>query len=97
MPVRLRAWLHAFPIERRVFLLTTVAVALAVAATGLAAFITLRISLYRALDEELVEVASTLAVPVAQDIANLGGLTERALRAGDVSVPPPQDAVTQRS
>lgn len=86
MPVRLRAWLHASPIERRVFLLTTVAVALAVAATGLAAFVTLRISLYEALDDELVEVASTLAVPVAQDIANLGGLTERALRAGDVSV-----------
>jgi len=86
MPARLRAWLHAFPIERRVFLLTTIAVAVAVAATGLGAFVTLRISLYHALDDELVEVASTLAVPVAQDIVNLGGLTERALRAGDVSV-----------
>jgi two-component system sensor histidine kinase MprB len=83
---RLRAWLRGFPLERRVFLLTTVAVAVAVAATGVAAFVTLRLSLYRALDEELIGVASTLAVPVAQDIANLGGLTERALRAGDVSV-----------
>ena len=83
---RLRRWLRGFPLERRVFLLTTVAVAVAVAATGLAAFITLRISLYRALDDELIEVASTLAVPVARDIRSLGGLTESALRAGDVSV-----------
>ncbi|MFL6026465.1 MAG: two-component sensor histidine kinase, partial [Friedmanniella sp.] len=81
---RLRTWLRGFPLERRVFLLTTVAVAMAVAATGLAAFITLRVSLYRALDEELIEVASGLAVPVAGDIRNLGGLTESALRAGDV-------------
>jgi two-component system sensor histidine kinase MprB len=83
---RLRTWLRGFPLERRVFLLTTVAVAMAVAATGLAAFITLRVSLYRALDEELIDVASGLAVPVAGDIRNLGGLTESALRAGDVSV-----------
>ena len=48
---------------------------------------TLRISLYRALDQELVETATSLAaVPVAQDIRTLGGLTERALRAGNVSV-----------
>ncbi|SDT40430.1 two-component system, OmpR family, sensor histidine kinase MprB [Friedmanniella luteola] len=86
MPRRLRSWLRGFPLERRVFLLTTLAVAVAVAATGLAAFVTLRVSLYNALDDELIEVASTLAVPVAQDITRLGGLTESALRAGDVSV-----------
>ena len=86
MPSRLRSWLRGFPLQRRVFLLTTVAVAVAVAATGLAAFVTLRVSLYNALDDELIEVASTLAVPVAQDITRLGGLTESALRAGDVSV-----------
>ncbi len=86
MPPRLRTWLRSFPLERRVFLLTTVAVALAVAVTGLAAYITLRVSLYRALDDELTDVASTLAVPVALDITRLGGLTESALRAGDVSV-----------
>ena len=83
---RLRSWLRGFPLERRVFLLTTIAVAVAVAATGAAAYLTLRVSLYNALDEELIEVASTLAVPVAQDITRLGGLTESALRAGDVSV-----------
>jgi two-component system sensor histidine kinase MprB len=86
LPRRLRRWLRGFPLERRVFLLTTIAVAVAVAATGAAAYLTLRVSLYDTLDDELIEVASTLAVPVAQDITRLGGLTESALRAGDVSV-----------
>ena len=84
---RLRAWLRAFPLQRRVAYLTTVAVALAVAVTSVAGYVTLRISLYRALDAELVETATSLAVvPVAQDIRTLGGLTERALRVGNVSV-----------
>ncbi len=84
---RLRAWLRALPLQRRVAYLTTVAVALAVAVTSVAGYVTLRISLYRALDAEMVQTASSLAaVPVAQDIRTLGGLTERALRAGNVSV-----------
>jgi two-component system, OmpR family, sensor histidine kinase MprB len=84
---RLRAWLRALPLQRRVAYLTTVAVALAVAVTSVAGYVTLRISLYRALDAELVQTATSLAaVPVAQDIRILGGLTERALRAGNVSV-----------
>jgi two-component system sensor histidine kinase MprB len=84
---RLKAWLQALPLRRRVAYLTTAAVALAVAVTSVAGYVTLRISLYNALDEELVENASSLAaVPVAQDIRTLGGLTERALRVGNVSV-----------
>ena len=80
---RLRAW----PLQRRVAYLTTIAVALAVALTSVAGYVTLRISLYRALDAEMVQTATSLAVvPVAQDIRTLGGLTERALRAGNVSV-----------
>ena len=87
MVARLKAWLRALPLQRRVAYLTTVAVALAVAVTSVAGYMTLRISLYNALDEELVEIASSLAaVPVAQDIRTLGGLTERALRVGNVSV-----------
>ena len=87
MVARLKAWLRALPLQRRVAYLTTVAVALAVAVTSVAGYVTLRISLYSALDEELVEIATSLAaVPVAQDIRTLGGLTERALRAGNVSV-----------
>jgi two-component system, OmpR family, sensor histidine kinase MprB len=84
---RLRAWLRAWPLQRRVAYLTTIAVALAVAVTSVAGYVTLRISLYRALDAEMIETATSLAVvPVAQDIRTLGGLTERALRAGNVSV-----------
>jgi two-component system sensor histidine kinase MprB len=84
---RLRPWLRAWPLQRRVAYLTTIAVALAVAVTSVAGYLTLRISLYRALDAEMVETATSLAaVPVAQDIRTLGGLTERALRAGNVSV-----------
>ncbi len=87
MVARLKAWLRALPLRRRVAYLTTVAVALAVAVTSVAGYVTLRISLYNALDDELVETASSLAaVPVAQDIRTLGGLTERALRVGNVSV-----------
>ncbi len=83
---KLQAYLRALPLQRRVAYLTTIAVAIAVAATSIAGYLTLRYSLYSALDSELVDVASSLAVPVAQDIRNLGGLTDRALRAGNVSV-----------
>jgi two-component system, OmpR family, sensor histidine kinase MprB len=84
---RLRAWLRALPLQRRVAYLTTVAVALAVAVTSAAGYLTLRISLYNALDADMVQNATSLAaVPVAQDIRTLGGLTERALRAGNISV-----------
>jgi two-component system sensor histidine kinase MprB len=86
MYARLRQAFRSLPLQRRVAYLTTVAVALAVAATGIAGYVTLRFSLYNALDDELTEIATSLAVPVAQDIRNLGGLTERALRAGNVSV-----------
>ncbi|MET0692467.1 MAG: HAMP domain-containing sensor histidine kinase [Propionibacteriaceae bacterium] len=83
----LRRKFRTFPLQRRVAYLTTVAVALAVAATGIAGYVTLRVSLYQALDTELLEIATSLSsVPVAQDIRTLGGLTERALRAGNVSV-----------
>jgi two-component system, OmpR family, sensor histidine kinase MprB len=86
MLARLTEWLHALPLQRRVAYLTAVAVALAVAATSIAGYVTLRYSLYNALDDELTDVAESLAVPVAQDIRSLGGLTERALEAGNISV-----------
>ena len=40
---RLRAWLRALPLQRRVAYLTTAAVALAVAVTSVAGYLTLRI------------------------------------------------------
>ena len=63
-----RSWLRALPLQRRVAYLTTVAVALAVAATSVAGYVTLRFSLYQALDSELVATAVSLRVPVAEDI-----------------------------
>ena len=39
---RLRAWLRALPLQRRVAYLATVAVALAVAVTSVAGYVTLR-------------------------------------------------------
>src|SRR3954471_6717920 len=83
---RFRSWLSLLPLQRRVGYLTTTAVALAVALAALAGWMTVRASLYASLDTELVDVATSLSVPVTQDITNLGGLTERALRAGNISV-----------
>ena len=86
VPTRFRAWLGSLPLQQRVGYLTTTAVALAVALAALAGWTTVRASLYASLDDSLVDVAATLMVPVGQDITNLGGLTERALRSGNVSV-----------
>ena len=87
MPRSLKAWLRSLPLQRRVAYLTTVAVALAVAATSVAGYVTLRISLYDALDSELVDTATSVAaVSAAPEIQRLGGLTESALRAGNVSI-----------
>ena len=83
---RFRAWLSTLPLQRRVGYLTTTAVALAVAVTSLAGWVTVRASLYSSLDSELLEIASSLSGPASQDIDNLGGLTERSLRAGNISI-----------
>jgi two-component system sensor histidine kinase MprB len=86
LAVRFRAWLGLLPLQRRVGYLTTAAVALAVALASVAGWMTVRASLYASLDSELVDVATSLSVPAGQDIDNLGGLTERSLRAGNISV-----------
>jgi two-component system sensor histidine kinase MprB len=91
------AWLHGLagrfrdalskaPLQRRVALLTSFAVAVAVAVTGAAGYFTLRLALYRSLDSELTEVAEALSGPVAANIRNIGGLTEFTLEAGNFSV-----------
>ena len=67
-------------------LLTSFAVAVAVAVTGMAGYFTLRLALYRSLDSELTSVASALSNPIARSIGNIGGLTEFTLEAGNFSV-----------
>ncbi len=83
----LRSWLRRMPLQRRVAYLTTVAVALAVAATSVAGYVTLRVSLYQALDEELVTTAAPLARgPVVEDLQTVGTLTGRSIRSADLAV-----------
>jgi two-component system sensor histidine kinase MprB len=75
------------PLQRRVAYLTTVAVALAVAATSVAGYVTLRVSLYRALDQELVTTAAALARgPVVEDLRTIGNLTGRSVRSDDLAI-----------
>jgi len=76
---------RSLPLQRRVAYLTTIAVALAVAVTSVAGYLTLRYSLYRALDAELTSTATSLSELVAQNVRGIGGLTETALRAGNVT------------
>src|SRR3954471_14096513 len=84
---RLRAWLRAWPLQRRVAYLTTVAVALAVAVTSVAGYVTLRVSLYQALDAELVSTAAGLARgPAVEDIRTIGNLTERSVGTDDLTL-----------
>ena len=83
----LRSWLRRMPLQRRVAYLTTVAVALAVAATSVAGYVTLRVSLYRALDDELVTTAAPLARgPVVEDLRTVKTLTGRSIRSADLAV-----------
>src|SRR5215210_5431918 len=87
MRLDLRSWLRALPLQRRVAYLTTVAVALAVAVTSVAGYVTLRISLYRTLDNELVATAAALARgPAAEDLRTIGNLTERSVRSDNLTV-----------
>jgi len=86
MRAPLTTFVQRLTLQRRVAYLTTVAVALAVAVTSAAGYVTLRYELYRTLDSELTDVASAVAVPAARDIDTLGGLSETALRASNVSV-----------
>lgn len=81
-----RRFVRSLSLRKRVAYLATVAVALAVAATGIAGYVTLRVSLYRALDSELIEVANSLAGPVEGNIVRIGGLTGTALQAGNLSL-----------
>ncbi len=82
----LRRFVRSLSLRKRVAYLATVAVALAVAATGIAGYLTLRVSLYRALDSELLGVANSLSRAVTGDIRTVGGLTGEALQAGNLSL-----------
>ena len=78
--------IRSLPLQRRVASLSAIAVALAVAITSVAGYLTVRISVHHALDAHLTEVATSLTDPVAHDLRHLGGLTETAEVAGNFRI-----------
>ena len=66
---------------RRVSLLVSTSVVVAVALTSLSARLMTRISLYSELDEQLTRMATTISPSVAADPQNLGGWDARSLAA----------------
>lgn len=84
-------------LQRRVSLLTALAVTMAVAVTGVAGYITTRVSLYAQLDEELTQIASASADTLARDLTSMGGLASTQLSGdNEVLVVLRADGQTQR-
>ena len=83
---RLRRWLRTPSLQRRVGTLTAVAVFLGVALTGMAGYITARVSLYDQLDRELISMAQVTADSIGTDLQTLGGMDAESLRAVNVTL-----------
>ncbi len=75
-----------WPLRDRIAVLVALAVATAVALTGVAAWLITRVTVYNQLDSELVDVAAVTATWVAVDIEGMGGLDTNALKAANVTV-----------
>lgn len=75
-----------WPLRDRLAVLVALAVATAVALTGVAAWLITRVTVYNQLDSELVDVAAVTANWVAVDIEGMGGLDTNALKAANVTV-----------
>ncbi|WP_370518865.1 ATP-binding protein [Microlunatus sp. Gsoil 973] len=71
--------------QTRVTVLTAVAVALAVAVTGAAAYLTTRMALYQQMDSELLDLAVTVAAPLSPDPHNPDLLNRSVLQASNAS------------
>ena len=71
---------------RRVSLLVSTSVVVAVALTSLSARLMTRISLYSELDEQLTRMATTISPSVAADPQNLGGLEASSLAATNTTL-----------
>ena len=75
-----------WPLRDRLAVLVALAVATAVALTGVAAWLITRVTVYNQLDSELVDVAAVTANWVSVDIEGMGGLDTNALKAANVTV-----------
>ncbi|GAB2490311.1 HAMP domain-containing sensor histidine kinase [Luteococcus sediminum] len=73
-------------LSRRLVWLSALSVSIAVLLVAIAAYLMARISLYDQLDNELTDVASYTAGPIASDLEGMGGLNAGALRAANVSL-----------
>ena len=71
---------------RRLVFLSALAVSLAVVMVALAAYWMTRFMLIKQLDNELLDVATVTATPIAADVESMGGLNADALRAASVTL-----------
>lgn len=76
----------ATTLQQRLSLLTSLAVAMGVLVTGVAAYLVTRWTLYDQLDRELIGVASSVRGPITNDFDSMGGLNADALRAANVTL-----------
>lgn len=83
---RLRRAVPSPSLQRRVGVLTGLAVAIGIALTALAGYFTTQDSLYTALDDELTQIATLTAESIGSDIQTMGGIDERALRTVNVTL-----------
>lgn len=74
------------PLQDRLAFLVSMAVAGAVAITGVAAYIITTLAVYDQLDRELIDVASVTSDWIKGDINSLGGLNSDALATANVTV-----------
>lgn len=74
------------PLHDRLMALISVAVASAVAITGIAAYLITMFAIYDQLDRELLAVADVTSKWIANDAESLGGLNSEALATANVTV-----------
>ena len=80
-------WRNRRPsLSRRLVTLSMLSVSVVVLMVALGAYWATRFSLYNQLDNELFEVASYTAGPIASDVENMGGLNSDALHAANVTL-----------
>lgn len=86
----MRKWLRGFLrpplLQRRIGSLTGAAVAIAVALTGLAGYLTAHESLYDQTDRELLQIATLTADAIGRDVQSLRGITDQSLRPADLTL-----------
>lgn len=88
LPIEVRwpSWAANASLQRRLVLLITFAVASGVVLSGVAAYAMTRMTLYRQLDRELIDVASVTATRISGDVDSGGGLNVDALQAANVAL-----------